>query len=138
MNTFKGYLPALIKATQKEKKTKENNFSLLLTIENTDSISKTLKLPVTIVNQSRIVGHYNNKYNKFRVEAFLPGFKVGASAFESGYMVCDNPTDEIVLHVKATNFNNKGLKNYLDLSLNAKNDRINSLVSWANNKSKTF
>lgn len=138
MNTFKGYLPALIKATQKEKKTKENNFSLLLTIENTDSISKTLKLPVTIVNQSRIVGHYNNKYNKFRVEAFLPGFKVGASAFESGYMVCDNPTDEIVLHVKATNFNNKGLKNYLDLSLNAKNDRINSLISWANNKSKTF
>ena len=42
MNTFKGYIPALINATQKKKAVEENNFSLLLTIENTEDISKTL------------------------------------------------------------------------------------------------
>ena len=60
MNTFKGYIPALINATQKKQKVEENNFSLLLTVENTEKISETLKLPVTIVNQARITGHYNN------------------------------------------------------------------------------
>ena len=138
MNTFKGYLPALINATQKKKLTKENNFSLLLTLENTEDISKTLKLPFTIVNQARIVGHYNNRYNKFRVEAFLPGFRIGGSSFESGYLVCDNPTEDVSIHVKATNFNAKGLRNYIDFTANAKDDKINSLLSLANNKSRVF
>ena len=68
MNTFKGYIPALINVTQKKQKTQENNFSLLLTIENTEALSQTLKLPFTVQTPSRITGHYNNIYNKFRIE----------------------------------------------------------------------
>ena len=49
MNTFKGYVPALINTTQKKQIVKENNFALLLTIENTEALSTTLKLPFTMV-----------------------------------------------------------------------------------------
>lgn len=138
MNTFKGYIPALINATQKKQKVEENNFSLLLTVENTDSISKTLKLPFTMVSQGRITGHYNNLYNKFRFEAFLPKFKLGNSMFESGYLTCDNPAEDITLQLKAVNYNQKGTRNYLDLKADAKDNRINTLVGWANNKEKVF
>lgn len=138
MNTFKGYIPALINATQKKKEVEENNFSLLLTVENTEKISETLKLPVTMVNQARITGHYNNLYNKFRIEAFLPKFKLGNSLFESGYLTCDNPQDNINLQLRATNYNLKGLRNYLDLKADARDNRINTLIGWANNKEKVF
>lgn len=138
MNTFKGYIPALINTTQKTQKVEENNFSLLLTVENTEAISQTLKLPFTMVNQGRITGHYNNRYNKFRIEAFLPKFKLGNSLFESGYLTCDNPAEDINLQLKAINFNQKGLRNYLDLKADAKDNRINTLIGWANNKERTF
>lgn len=138
MNTFKGYIPALINVTQKKQKIEENNFSLLLTVENTEKISNTLKLPVTMVNQARITGHYNNLYNKFRIEAFFPKFKLGNSMFESGYLTCNNPQEVINLQLKAINYNQKGLRNYLDLKANAWDNQISTLIGWANNKEKEF
>ncbi|WP_099464015.1 MULTISPECIES: translocation/assembly module TamB domain-containing protein [Parabacteroides] len=138
MNTFKGYIPALINVTQKKQKTQENNFSLLLTIENTEALSQTLKLPFTVQTPSRITGHYNNIYNKFRIEAFLPKFKIGKSMFESGYLTCENPEDKVDLQLKAINYNAKGLRNYLDLKADAKENRLNTLIGWANNKKRLF
>lgn len=138
MNTLKGYVPALVNVTQKKQKFMENNFSLLLTIENTEAISNTLKLPFTMLNQGRITGHYNNQYNRFRFEAYLPKFNIGKSMFESGHLTCDNPADKANLQLKATNYNTKGLRNYLELKMDAENNRINTLISWANNKARLF
>ncbi|MEI3118384.1 MAG: hypothetical protein V8T12_05810 [Parabacteroides johnsonii] len=116
----------------------ENNFSLLLTIENTEVISNTLKLPFTMLNQGRITGHYNNQYNRFRFEAYLPKFNIGKSMFESGYLTCDNPEDKVNLKLKATNYNAKGLRNYMDLKVDAKDNQIKTQISWANNKERLF
>lgn len=138
MQTLKGYIPALINVTQKKQKVMENNFSLLLTIENTEAISNTLKLPFTMLTQGRITGHYNNLYNRFRFEAYLPKFNIGKSMFESGYLTCDNPEDRVSLKLKATNYNAKGLRNYMDLKADAKDNRIQTQISWANNKERLF
>lgn len=138
MNTFKGYVPALINTTQKKQIVKENNFALLLTIENTEALSTTLKLPFTMVQPGRITGHYNNIYNKFRIEAWLPKFNLGKSMFESGYLVCDNPNDKVNLQLKTINYNDKGLRNYLDIKADAKDNLVNTLIGWANNKERLF
>ena len=138
MNTFKGYVPALINTTQKKQIVKENNFALLLTIENTEALSTTLKLPFTMVQPGRITGHYNNIYNKFRIEAWLPKFNLGKSMFESGYLVCDNPNDKVNLQLKTINYNDKGLRNYLDLKADAKDNLVNTMIGWANNKERLF
>lgn len=138
MNTFKNYLPALVKATQKKTKTRENNFSLFFTVENTEAASEAFKLPFAVIDRARLAGHYNNVYDKFRFEAFLPMFKAGRSTFESGYLVCDNPGEEVHLELRATNFNAKGLRNYIDIKADAKDDCIRTLLSWANNKDRLF
>lgn len=117
---------------------KENNFALLLTIENTEALSTTLKLPFTMVQPGRITGHYNNIYNKFRIEAWLPKFNLGKSMFESGYLVCDNPNDKVNLQLKTINYNDKGLRNYLDLKADAKDNLVNTMIGWANNKERLF
>lgn len=138
MNTFQEYLPALINAPAKSLQIKDNNFSILLTVENTDSLSRTLKLPFTIVNQARIAGHYNNQYNKFRIEAWLPQFRIANSQFESGYLTCENPNDEVTMQLRATQYNSNGLRNQVNLKSDAKENRINTTVGWSSNKERIF
>ena len=138
MNTFKAYVPALINAAQREQKVEGNNFSMLLTIENTEALSTTLKLPFTVKQPVRITGSYNNSYNKYRFEAYLPLFNIGKSSFENGYLACSNPEDKMDLTVRATQFNAKGMRNYLDMHATAKDNCIETLIQWANNKEHTF
>ena len=138
MNTLKGYIPTLINTRTLSKKVDENDFTMLLTIENTEALSHTLKLPVTMLQPARIAGSYNNAYNKFRFEAYLPQFQLGNSSFEGGYLHCSNPTDKMDLSLKATQYNAKGTRNYLDLHLDAKEDCVNTYVKWNNNKEHRF
>ncbi|MDH6534859.1 hypothetical protein M2101_001535 [Parabacteroides sp. PM5-20] len=138
VNTFEAYLPSLIKTTQKKKPTKENNFSVLFAIENTESLSNTLKLPFTIINQARITGHYNNRYDKFRLQAWLPQFKVGQSALESGYISIENPKEKVNLELAAVLYNDKGLRNRFNLKADAGQDQLNTFIQWANNKEQEF
>ena len=138
MNTFEEYVPALAHTARKRPVTKENNFALLLTIENTEALSSTLKLPFTMIQPGRVTGHYNNIYDKFRIEAWLPKFRLGKSTFESGYLVCDNPDDKANLRLKAVHYNRKGLRNYLDLKADAKDNLVNTAIGWATNKERLF
>lgn len=138
MNSLKGYLPALINTTQKQEEINENNFSLLLTIENTEALSNTLKLPFTLAQPGRITGFYNNRFNKFRFEAWLPQFSLGKSKFEAGHLSIDNPVDKVNFQLHAINYNDKGRRNYLDLKADAKENVVNTLIGWANNKEHLF
>lgn len=138
MQTFNEYLPALVHSPKNPHNLKENNFSLLLTIENTEKLSNTLKLPVTMIQPGRITGHYNNQYNKFRFEAWLPKFNVGKTMLESTHLVCDNPTNKINLRLNATQRTLKELRNYLELRADAQNDEVNTTITWANNKAELY
>jgi hypothetical protein len=138
LNTFRGYVPALINTTTKDRQADENNFSLLLTVENTQALSQTLKLPFTLTNQARITGFYNNRFNKFRAEVFLPRFLVGKMMFESCYFTCENPMEQIDLRLRAIQYNDENLRNYLDWQASAKDNRIESLLNWANNHERRF
>lgn len=138
IQTMKSYIPALITSTFKKKKIQENNFSLLLTVENTEKLSNTLKLPITILQPSRITGFYNNIYNRFRFEAYLPQFNLGSSMFEGGYLNANNQEEKANVQLKAINYNKKGLRNYIDLEASANNNEIQTQINWANNKERIF
>ena len=138
LGTFKGYVPALINATTDNLSAKENNFSLLFKFENTEDLSKTLKLPVTLLKESELEGHYNNQFNKFRLNASFPQFIIGNSAFEGFSLLCENPSDRIDLRLNLRNNTKKGLRNYLSLTTEAKEDKIVSLLEWANDKERKY
>lgn len=138
-NTLQKHIPSLVRSKpSKQRKTEENNFSVHLTIENTEALTNTLKLPFTILNQTRVTGHYNNRYDKFRVEAYLPKFNIGTSMFESGYLSFDNRSGQADMSLKVTNYNQKGNRNYIDLQANANDDKINTIINWANNKESRY
>lgn len=139
LNTLQNHIPSLVKSNRKKQwKKEENNFSLLLTIENTEALSNTLKLPFTVIKQTRLTGFYNDLYDKFRLEGYLPKFNIGNSMFESGYLTCDNQKGEIDVKLKLINYNKKGTRNYIDLQADANEDKINTHFTWANNKETDF
>lgn len=137
IQTMQQYVPALIRFAPKQP-IEENNFQLLLTVENTEAFSRAFRLPFTMVSTGRITGQYDNRLDKFRFEAWLPKFQVGKSLFESGYLSCGNPADQVNLEVRAINYNLLGRRNYLNLKAEAKEDVLQTFVSWANNKERLF
>jgi Family of unknown function (DUF490). len=139
MKTIDPYLPALIKSSgKKAQATMENNFSLLMTIENTEALSNTLKLPIAILSQARITGQYNNKYNKFRMETYLPKFNLGSSMFDSGIITCDNSANDAMFNLKVVHYNKSGVRNYIDVKSTAQSNNINTIFKWSNNKKEVF
>ncbi|MDR1344296.1 MAG: translocation/assembly module TamB domain-containing protein [Tannerellaceae bacterium] len=137
LNTFRNYVPALVNTKAKGPATQENNFSLLLTVENTLALSQTLNLPFTLTSPARITGFYNNRFNKFRTEAFLPGFMIGKTMFEACYFTCENPLDRIDLKLRTTQ-HGKNVRNYMEWRAEAKDNRMESLLDWANNKEQRY
>ncbi|MCC8154352.1 MAG: translocation/assembly module TamB [Tannerellaceae bacterium] len=138
MNTFREYIPALIDAKVTPQATAENNFTLALTINNTEQLSNTLKLPFTVVEPARFIGVYSNTYNNVRLEAWLPAFRIGNAGFENGLISLENPSGIADLIVKVTQTNAKELRNYIDLKASAHNNEINTDITWANNKERLF
>ncbi|MDR2118291.1 MAG: translocation/assembly module TamB domain-containing protein [Tannerellaceae bacterium] len=139
LNTFGEYLPALINATSgRGRAGGENNFSLLLTVENTSALSETLKLPFTLTDRGRITGFYNSRFHKFRAEMYLPGFLLGTTAFESCRFTFENPLDRIDWRLHAVQTTTKNVRNYIDWKAHAKENRIESLLNWANDKKNRF
>ncbi|MDR1200167.1 MAG: translocation/assembly module TamB [Tannerellaceae bacterium] len=136
--TLNGYLPALIETTTQRQEIKENNFQLQLFLENTETLSNTLKLPFTILSKGSVVGEYNNLYNKFRMEMFLPQFMFSGMMFESFNLKCENPSDLVGLQLKVANYNKKGLRNNLSLKANAQDNKITASLDWTNNKERRF
>jgi len=138
MNTIENYLPTLIRTTQKKEQTKENNFSILLNIGNTEALSQTLKLPITITEQANITGLYNNRYNKFKLDADFPEFLIGKSLMEGTHLSVENPDDKVNIHLETTNYNSKNVENKIEFLADAGSDRINTLVKWKNDKKQRF
>jgi len=138
LNTFHGYLPAVVNPKEKKKSTNDNNFTMLLTINNTEDLCNTLRIPFIVIEPSRVCLDYNSHFNKFRLEAYLPRFQMNGSLFESGYVTSYNPNDNVQLELKAVNYNDKGNKNYLNLKMDAKDNRINSFISWDTNKQHIY
>lgn len=144
MNTLDIYLPTVVGSTRHSEKMQKqpvlpsSDISLFFTIQNTDSLSNTLKLPISFIHPARIIGAYNSLYNKIRLEAYLPKFRVGKTFMDGGYVQCYNPGDKMDLTVRTTQYNTKGMRNYLDLHLDAAHDCIGTLIEWHNNKEREF
>ncbi|MGM9759476.1 MAG: translocation/assembly module TamB, partial [Parabacteroides sp.] len=137
IHSLQYYVPALIPLVPKQR-VEENNFNLLLTIGNTEALSKAFKLPFTLVTPGRISGQYDNRLDKFRFEVWMPKFKVGNSLFESGYLAFNNPDEKVNLELRTINYNLLGRRNYINLKAEAKDNRLQTRVSWANNKERLF
>lgn len=123
--TFHNYLPALVNFNESNNsKIKINDLDFEFTISNTENISSIFKLPVTIYSPTKITGFYNNQTERFKVEAFMPSLSAGGGRIQSGYMVAQNNSKDILSTISGSFVTKKGTINDLTTNITARANEI--------------
>lgn len=126
------YFPALLKDVEIESE-KENNINFNFQVENSEKLSDILKLPVTVVSSAKIVGFYNNISDKFKVEVFAPALLAGGMNIKSGYVLIENPDNQINSKINLLAVNKKGISNDININIVGFDNRINTNFVFINN-----
>ena len=138
LQTSKRYLPSLSAILQENNPMQENVFSLNMNILNTEALSNTLKLPVTVLQEGEITGHYNNQDNQFKFEAKFPQIKIGNAMLEPCNIVFDNQQDKIQLQADLNHLHKNNSHNRIKLNADGIDDCIQALISIENDRDKSF
>jgi hypothetical protein len=133
LNTGRAYLPSFFPKEQPENDG-ELAFNLAMTVGNTESLSRALKLPFSNLDPGQVSGRYSHAERLIRIEALLPRFRIGKSICEAGSIHINNNNVEDKLRVQAqtTLRQKKGTRYSADLRADVFNDRIKALLSVEN------
>jgi hypothetical protein len=137
LHTGKIYLPALSHIAPPEQAVYENTFRFFMEIENTETLSRTFKLPLSLVEKGRLSGEYDNTTDQIRIGLSLPRYKIGKSKFEDGSIYFTNQDDKLNLNVKTTQINKRQLHNLFEISAEAIDNRIKTRFSLVNAEDKS-
>ncbi|GHT51849.1 DUF490 domain-containing protein [Bacteroidia bacterium] len=113
------------------------DFKLDFTFFNTEKVSESLNLPVTVYEKSHIEGTYNSVQNKIQLTADVPKIAVTGLTLHNGSVQLDNNSDYISL---AINGNVEWQKQNLNLEIDVRalNDLIFSDIHWSNQNSSKY
>jgi hypothetical protein len=111
----------------------KGEFAFSFTVSNTENLSTALKFPIAVIEEAKVSGFYNSRYNKFRLEAWFPKFRIGRSLVEGGYFSCENPYARIELLARATQIGRE-VRNFFNFKADAAGDNLHASLSWSNNK----
>lgn len=136
--TVHAYLPALDEDAETLRTGEDAHFDLMLTVHNTDSISRLLKLPVSFLNDARLIVSYNKRFDKFRAEAYLPSYTLGNKELEGGYLKLENPKGRGELLFQSTMKGKNEVKNFFELSSTISANRMNSRLNWKSSSDRAY
>ena len=131
VKTMNSYIPSLVAKNETRKAAAENNFSFQLVAENTEDITKTLKLPFGVVEKSTVSGYYNSNYGKIFLTGDFPRFIMGKKEYEEGRFTLENPGESISFDIALASYvSKKGLTHQLHFNTSAQGDSLISHLNW--------
>lgn len=128
--SIRTYMPALLPVDNARGAVKENSLSFDFVINNTSDLSEVLKLPVVILSPARISGFYNNIFDKFKIEAFLPSLKFGGTIVKSGYFMTENSSGNLLANVTTLVSGKNNAMNQIELNLSGSNNVLDSKIEF--------
>jgi len=139
MTTFGNYLPSYITAIHKKKPSiAKNNFEFNFVLTNTENVSKTLNLPVAILQKAHINGHYNCITHSVSVSVDVPSVKTGNLRFEDVKLRLDNPREALEMTFDAIQIGKHDIRHYLHLASNIKDDYVHSRLQWESDTDEKY
>ncbi len=137
LKTVERYIPSLLSINSK-KKEPDNDFSFDVHVYNTNILTEVFDIPLTVYTHSTVKGYFNDKAHKLRIEGYFPSFKYKENWFESGMILCENPSDQINCRVRASNHMKKGSVLNLSVDAIAQNDILKTSINWGNDGQVTY
>jgi len=137
--TLNPYLPSLIPVDNiNSSKIKDNDFTLNFTVNNTENASDVFSLPFTFLSEGKLIGQYNNSFEKIKVELYFPSARIGKTLIQSGRFIAENKEDAMQADISGILFGKNDVKNDVTLNLTAKNDIVNSKIGFSNDSKQKF
>lgn len=139
-NILHSYLPSLTAYNDQRKKKRrhDNRFRFNFVFMNSDMLSKLFLIPVNLYTTSTLNGYIDEPAGKFRIEGSFPDFSYGGSRYESGMLLCENPSEEAECHLRASKHMKKESIVNLAVNAQAKDDRLKTSFLWGNNTDVTY
>ncbi|MFR9166434.1 MAG: translocation/assembly module TamB domain-containing protein [Dysgonomonas sp.] len=137
--TFNGYLPSVVNIENPEKlKVKDSDLTLNFTVKNTSVLSQVLSLPFVVYSDAKIIGFYNNLFDRFRLEVFYPSGKVGGMNMKSGYFLAESSDGKMMSTVSGIVDGKGNVKNDINVDIVVGNDSIDAKLKFTNDSKKKF
>jgi hypothetical protein len=134
-NIVSQYLPSLVKPVKQIHSS--NNFNFHLNIYNTEILPTIFDIPLHVGAYSHFDGYVNERTNSINIKGFVPYVRYKNKEYQSGYILCENPSNKLHSVVRLNAMNKTGAMSYM-LNTYAKNDTLSSVVSWGNNAENTY
>lgn len=138
LHIIQQYLPSLLGSTEQEQNLLDNNFRFDFRLENAEFFRKMFYVPLTMNMPATLKGYVNERTGKLFVKGSLPELIYNGTLYESVNMICENPSDQFMCHMRGSMLLKSGAKLNLALDTEAKKDRFKAVLNWGNNTNVTY
>ena len=117
---------------------RNNNFTINATINQSDWLNKLLDVPLTLVEPAYVYGRMDDREHKLNLECSLPAIYYDGSRYEDTWLSLRTPNDTLFAQVNLLKVMDNGQRFTWSVSANAVNNRLQTLVSFNDNKPRPF
>ncbi|MDE5676375.1 translocation/assembly module TamB [Phocaeicola sp.] len=137
INTVQRYIPSLL--TIKENMPQpHNNFLFDIRLKDAEALSKLFRMPLELHLPATLKGYFNDIDEKLHVEGYFPEFDYNGTHYDSGVLLCENPSDRFSCSLRGGMLLKSGAMLNFSVKANARNDRLETTVDWGNNTDVTY
>lgn len=137
LQTVQRYIPSLL-TLKDNAPAPHNNFNFDIRMENSEFLEKLFHIPLELKLPASLKGYFNDREEKLRVEGHFPEFKYNGTSYDSGILLCENPSDWFKCSLRTGMLMNSGAMVNLTVDALAKGDRLETTVNWGNNTDVTY
>jgi hypothetical protein len=144
LHTSERYLPSLSRAARAHlaapspSRGGENRFDFLFTVENTDTLSRLLHLPLAVLRPSTFRGQYGSEAGVLHADARLPLLRLGTTVLDSVQLHLDNAGEALHASLTASQNYRGSTHNHLRLAATARDDSLSARLFWTNDRESRF
>lgn len=137
IQTVQRYIPSLL-SVKDNMPDPHNNFGFDIRVEDAEVFSKLFQIPLELHLPVTLKGYFNDGEEKLHVEGYFPKFKYNGTHYDSGVLLCENPSDQFLCSVRGAMLMKSGAMLNLSVEANASNDRLETTINWGNNTNVTY
>lgn len=115
-----------------------NRFRFRAGLENSDFLSKVLRIPLDLRMPATLEGSFDNQSNRLHLNGHLPELVYNGTFYEAGSLLCYTTDENLQCRLRANKRQGKGAMLSLAVEACAEDDRLRTTLNWGNNTGNSY